>query len=87
MDKRKAENMDDREYLQNEIRVAKANPGRAKKAMEKASAVRMSVPIGSSRARVTTANARLNTYCESVALWEKKIDEMNHQLVHMIPWD
>jgi hypothetical protein len=87
MDKRKAENMDDREYLENEIRIAKANLGRAKKAMEKASAARMSLPPGSSRARVTTANARLNTYCEAVARWEKKIDELYHKLVNMTTWE
>lgn len=87
MDKRKSENMDAREYLQNEIRVTKANLARAKKAMDKASAARLALPPGSSRARVTTANARLNTYCEAVERYGKKVEELYHQLVTMTTWE
>jgi hypothetical protein len=59
--------------IMQEIKDATKELRRAKKAMERASAARMALPPGSSRARVTTANARLNTYCEAVDRWEKKI--------------
>lgn len=43
------------------------------KKIEKASASRMALPFGSSRARVTTANARLNKLLEErQRLWDKQ---------------
>lgn len=77
--------MDERQLVELDIRIAKANLGRAKKAMEKASAARMALAPGSSRARVTTANARLTTYCEAVDRYEKQIAELYNKLVHMVP--
>ena len=87
MDKRKADNMDYKQELEKDIRIAKASLGRAKKAMEKASAARMALSIGSSRASVTTANARLNTWCEAVDRYEKQIADLYHKLVTIGSWD
>jgi hypothetical protein len=43
------------------------------KKIEKASAARMALPFGSSRARVTTANARLNALLEArQRLWDEQ---------------
>jgi len=43
------------------------------KKIVKASAARMALPFGSSRARVTTANARLNKLLEErQRLWDKQ---------------
>lgn len=59
----------------NEKRIFDAirNLKNAKRSMEKASARRFSLPPGSSRAAVTTANARLTTYCEAVERCEEEL--------------
>lgn len=68
--------MIDHSTIMQEVKDATKELRRAKKAMERASAARMALPPGSSRARVTTANARLNTYCGAVDRWEKKLNTL-----------
>lgn len=46
------------------------------KKLQKASDARFNLPIGSSRAKVTTANARLNTLCEAHDREENKYMEL-----------
>lgn len=42
------------------------------KKIERATAARMALPFGSSRAKVTTANARLNSYLEArQRIWDE----------------
>ena len=79
--------MNEKELIEKDIRIAKANLSRTIKARDKASAARMSLSPGSSRARVTTANARLNIYCEAVDRYEKQIAELYHRLVNLKVWD
>jgi hypothetical protein len=52
------------------------NIEQAQKKVEKASAYRQSLPPGSSRARVTTANARLNTACEALNRYQEEYDKL-----------
>jgi hypothetical protein len=63
------------ENNEKKIYDATRNLKNAKRSMERASARRFSLPPGSSRASVTTANARLTTYCEAVERYEEALKE------------
>lgn len=48
-----------------ELEIAKKNLSDCEKKLAKASKARFELELGASRARVTTANARLNALCEA----------------------